>query len=186
MFFDLWRFCGDKNSRFHIVLIAYNEFIETERLEKKMRIGNNFWVSNHSDEKELRELYENGMRLASGLEFSHEIEDDGKTYYCFRPTDRRVDGNLYLTKYYIKDIFDMLGATVSYNMESGDTLTFTPMGLVVNHGKLIKYKYQYDMVYKLQKTQYKGESPYGLLGSLVDTLFYCVARDGIINAGYVK
>ena len=62
-----------------------------------MRIGNNFWIDSYKDFKELKEVYDNGMRLASPLKFSHSVNDNGTVYYCFFPTDRRVDGTLHVS-----------------------------------------------------------------------------------------
>lgn len=151
-----------------------------------MKIGDNFWVNGYADYNVLKELHENGARLASTLEFSHEVKDGDDTYYCFRPTDKRVDGCLYLTAYFIDKVLDMLEATVDYNMEDGNVLTFIPTGMIINHGKQIKFKRDSEYVYKLQKTQYKGESAYGLLGNIVDRFWTITTTDRVRRAGYLK
>lgn len=78
------------------------------------KIANSFWINTWNDYCELRELFNDGARLASGLMFSHEINDGDETYYCFRPTDRRVDGAIYVTDYRLCDVFDLLNASVEY------------------------------------------------------------------------
>ena len=157
-----------------------------------MRIGNNFWIDSYKDFKELEEVYDGGMRLASPLKFSHSVNDNGTVYYCFCPTDRRVDGSLYVSQYRITDVFDMLGATVSVDInkdniiKTDNTITFTPYGMVINHGKTIKYKHENDMVYRLQKTQYKGDSPYGFLTNLIDPFWDNVTHNALVTIGYIK
>jgi hypothetical protein len=149
-----------------------------------MRIGNNFWINDYKDFCELKSLHDNGARLASPLVFSHEIKDDGTTYYCFCPTDRRVDGCLYLTEYNIASVFDLFGSTVTLSVMNHD-ITFTPTGITIDHGKQIKYKHEYDMVYRLQKTQYKGESAYGFLAHLVDPFWDNVTHNALKTIGYI-
>ena len=157
-----------------------------------MRIGNNFWIDSYKDFKELEDLHDNGMRLASPLAFSHSVNDNGTVYYCFCPTDRRVDGSLYLTAERITKVFDMLGATVSVDIrknniiKTDNTITFTPSAMISNHGKTIKYKHENDMVYRLQKTQYKGDSAYGFLANLVDPFWDNVTHNALITIGYIK
>lgn len=157
-----------------------------------MRIGNNFWIDSYKDFKELEDLHDNGMRLASPLAFSHSVNDNGTVYYCFCPTDRRVDGSLYLTADRITKVFDMLGATVSVDIrkdniiKTDNTITFTPSAMIINYGKTIKYKHENDMVYRLQKTQYKGDSAYGFLANLIDPFWDNVTHNALITIGYIK
>ena len=156
-----------------------------------MRIGDSYWIKDYSDYKELEDAYNKGSRLASSLMFSHEIKDGDNKYYCFRPTNRVVNGCIYITESYIVDVFKLLEATVDCPLRkdsiipSENVITFTPEGLIINHDKKIKYKYESDMVYRLQKTQYKGESPYGLLAHLVDPFWDNVLHNGFKQVGYI-
>ena len=157
-----------------------------------MKWFDSFWIGSYDDYKEIKDVYDKGARLASPLYFSHQIEDDGKTYYCFRPTNRKVGGCLYITEEYITNVFDMLGATVDFSIKpdyiikSDNVITFAPDGITINHDKKIKYKYEGGTTYRLQKTQYKGTSPYGLLALMVDQFWDNMIHNGLLAAGYVK
>ena len=148
------------------------------------KIANSFWINTWNDYCELRELFNDGARLASGLIFSHEINDGGETYYCFRPTDRRVDGAIYVTDYRLCDVFDLLNASVEYNYDE-TSIIFNGLGMIINHGKTIKFKRDDEFVYKLQKTQYKGKSAYGVLCHLVNNFWHNSMVYDLQHAGYI-
>lgn len=138
-----------------------------------MFIGCNAWIGNESDFNELAGMIEGGARLASGLRYSHVCRDGDKAYYCLRPTDTRVDGNLYVTAEYLTRVLDLADATVTVGEDC--PLTFTPMDITQRNyfGQTwTRFVYHKDKRRKstcFTMVQYRAASPFSpLLEILVD------------------
>lgn len=151
-----------------------------------MFIGNSVWIANNNDFNELADMFAGGARLASGLKYSHECKDGDNLYYCFAPTDRRVDGRFYVTADYLARAFDLVGATVTFGESC--PIQFTPVSIQQRNyfGKTwTYYTYRKDKRRKsscFTMLQYRAASPYSpLLEILLDesgkTAPYYIARD---------
>lgn len=139
----------------------------------QMFIGNSAWIGNASDFEEFAGMIENGARLASGLIYTHVCKDDNNDYFCFKPTDTRVDGRLYVTAEYLTRVLDLAGVTVT--LGESCPIQFTPVNIQQRNylGQTWTY-YTYHKDKRRKSTcftmiQYRAASPYSpLLEILLD------------------
>lgn len=108
------------------------------------------------------------------LEFKG-TDGNGYEFYGMRGSE---DIRLYVGRAHLCDVLERINAQVSYR-DQRISMVIDQNGVRVNGGKLKKYKRQGDMTYRLQKTQWKGSSPYNLLQCLLDDLFYYCTVYGI-------
>lgn len=156
-----------------------------KRKGKTMKVANNFWINTEEDFFELKSIFDNGSRLASPLEFSHAINDDGNKFYCFRPTDERIDGAFYIAPSRVCDVFTMLDATVTYHHEYAD-ITFDGRSMIFNHSKTIKFELDERFCYQFSETSYQSRNAYEVLEMLASGFFGRMAVRGMIEAGYFE
>ncbi len=150
-----------------------------------MKLGCNFWINTDEDFAELKSIFDNGSRLASPLEFSHNIEDGGVKYYCFRPTDRRVDGVFYIVPSRVCDVFTMLDATVTFHHEDAD-ITFDGRSMIFNHSKTIKFELDERFCFSFDVDSYRAKNAYEVLEMLASGFFGRMAVRGMREAGYFE
>lgn len=138
-----------------------------------MLVGNSMWIGSASDFDEFAGMIEGGVRLASGLIYSHTCEDDSNDYFCFVPTDRRVDGAVYVTAEYLTRVFDLAGVVVT--LGESCPIQFSPLDMQQRNyfGQTwTYYTYHKDKRRKstyFSMTQYRAASPYSpLLEILLD------------------
>ena len=149
---------------------THHVFMRTTREETAMSIT----IETCKDIDRLAALVKQGVSL------TYMPEGDEDDYHHFR----FAEGIVRVKSHYISLLFETLNATVNVGLR-GDVLTFTPQGLDVNGKRHVKFKYEQDMVYHLQKTQYKGASPYGLLSVLVDPFWEHVVSDQLTKTGWL-
>lgn len=151
-----------------------------------MKMGNNIWINTNEDFAELKSMFDGGSRLASPLEFSHTIENDGIKFCCFRPTDRRVDGVFYITPAMICDVFTMLDATVTYKHDE-TPITFDGRSMIINHRDTIKYEHVDYLCYQFCDGLFQSENAYRVLEMLAGGGFFNrMTLRGMHEAGYIK
>lgn len=150
-----------------------------------MIMGYNFWIKSDEDFAELKSIFDNGSRLASPLEFSHEIKCEGDKFYCYRPTDRRVDGVFYIVPSLVCDVFSLLNATVTFHHEDAD-ITFDGRSMIFNHSRTIKFERDERFCYDFDVDTYRSQNAYAVLEVLADGFFGRMAVRGMREAGYFE
>lgn len=150
-----------------------------------MKIGYSFWIKSDEDFAELKSAYDNGSRLASPLEYSHNIECDGETFYCYRPTDRRVDGVFYIVPSFVCDVFSLIDATVTFHHEDAD-ITFDGRSMIFNHKRTVKFERDELFCYSFDGDTFRSKNPYTVLEMLASGFFGRMAVRGMREAGYFE
>lgn len=153
-----------------------------------MKIQSIVTIETYEDIDKLANLVEQGEVRIAPMVCDPDVEcgEDAcnHRYYRFQPEEGQTGVTICATTFKIPDLFVRLSATVSVNKQ-GNKLTFTPQGLTINGERHIKYKYMASMVYRLQKTQYKGENPYGFLATLIHPLWNHVTANQLTEIGYI-
>lgn len=154
-----------------------------------MNIQTTITLETYKDIDKLATLVKQGEVRIAPMAYKPEAdrdrhESDLDHYYLLQPEEGLAGATIRVKGRDILSFCDMLSATISVNLR-GATLTFTPQGLSVNGKRHVRFKYEQDMVYRLQKTQYRGESPYGLLRVLVDPFWEHVISYQLTKIGYI-